>query len=47
MFILVYLEFLVTNGVSTNMVANHVSAVKPQFIMNDLNCSMLDNLKVR
>ena len=45
--ILAYLEFLVKNGVSTNMVANHVSATKAQFIMYDLNYDVFDHPKVK
>ena len=45
--ILAYLEFLVKNNVSVNMVANHVSAIKAKFIMYDLQYVILDHPKVR
>ena len=45
--ILAYLEFLVKNSVSVNMVANHVSAIKAKFIMYDLQYAILDHPKVR
>ena len=41
--ILAYLEFLVKNNVSVNMVANHVSAIKAKFIMFDLDYAILDH----
>ena len=43
--ILAYLEFLVKNNVSVNMVANHVSAIKAKFIMYDLQYAILDQPK--
>ena len=43
--ILAYLEFLVKNNVSVNMVANHVSAIKAVFIMYDLQYAILDQPK--
>ena len=45
--ILAYLEYLVRNNVSVNIVANHVSAIKPKFIMYDLDYAILDHPKVR
>ena len=47
MCILVYLAILVKNGVFTNMVANHVSGIKAQFIMYDLNYCVFDHSKVK
>ena len=38
--VLSYLEFLATNGVSCNMIANHISAAKAHFVMNNLDYSV-------
>ena len=44
--IMAYLEFLVVNGVSVNMVANNISAIKANLIMYSLEHAFLDHPKV-
>ena len=45
--VIAYLEFLVKNKVSVNMIANHVSALKAQFIMYGLPFHILQHPKIR
>ena len=45
--VMAYLEFLVSNGVSANMVANNISAIKANFVMYSLDHSFLDHPRVR
>ena len=45
--VMAYLEFLVTNGVSVNMVANNVSAIRANFVIYSLDHSFLDHPKIR
>ena len=45
--IIAYLEYLVENGVSYNMVAKNISALKANFIMYDLNFHLLEHPCVR
>ena len=45
--IMAYLEYLVENGVSYNMVANNISAIKANFIIYDLNFHILEHPRVR
>ena len=37
-----YLEFLVENSVSVNMISNLVSAIRAMSIMYDLSCGNID-----
>ena len=45
--IMAYLEYLVKNEVSINMVANHVSALKAQFIIYGLPFQLLDHPEIK
>ena len=45
--ILSYLEYLVQNGVSANMLANHVSAAKANFTMYGLDYSLWEHPNIR
>ena len=45
--VMAYLEFLVINGVSVNMVANNISAIKANFVMYSLDHAFLDHPKIR
>ena len=42
-----YLEYLATNKVSSNMLANHVSAIKAYFTMLDLNYVIWEHPNIR
>ena len=45
--LMAYLEYLVKNSVSVNMIANHVSALKAQFIMYGLPFQLLEHPEIR
>ena len=45
--VIAYLEYLVENGVSYNMVANNISALKANFIIYDLKFHLLDHPRIR
>ena len=45
--IMAYLEYLVENGVSYNMICNNVSALKANFIMYDLEFHLLEHPCIR
>ena len=45
--VMAYLEFLVKNQVSVSMIANHVSALKAQFIIYGLSYHLLDHPEIR
>ena len=44
--IMAYLQYLVENGVSVNMIANNVSALKSRFIIYQLNHSVFENPQI-
>ena len=55
MHVLSYLEYLITQKVTANMLANHVSACRAKFIMNGLQfhlwyhpnvCYLLSSVKI-
>ena len=41
-----YLQFLIENNVSVHMVANHISALKANFVMYGLDYTVLNNPRV-
>ena len=45
--ILSYLEYLITQGVSVNMLANNISACRAKFVMNGLHFALWDHPNVR
>ena len=45
--IMAYLEYIVENGVSYNMICNNVSALKANFIMYDLEFHLLEHPRIR
>ena len=45
--LIAYLEYLVENGVSYNMVSNNMSALKANFIMYDLKFQLLEHPRIR
>ena len=45
--VLSYLEFLVKNHVSVNMVCNHVSAIKAMAVLFNINHKALDHPRIR
>ena len=45
--IIAYLEYLVENGVSYNMISNNISALKANFIMYDLRFHLLEHPRIR
>ena len=45
--LIAYLEYLVENGVSYNMVSNNISALKANFIMYDLPFQLLEHPRIR
>ena len=45
--VIAYLEFLVENKVSVNMIANHVSALQAQFIIYGLPFHILEHPKIK
>ena len=45
--VLAYLEYLSENGVSCNMLANNISALKANFIMYSLQYDLMDQSQVR
>ena len=47
MHVLSYLEYLITQKVSANMLANHVSACRAKFVMNGLQFDLWDHPNVR
>ena len=47
MHVLSYIEYLITQKVTANMLANHVSACRAKFIMNDLQFDLWDHPNVR
>ena len=47
MHVLSYLEYLITQKVTANMLANHVSACRAKFIMNGLQFELWDHPNVR
>ena len=44
--VMAYLQYLVENGVSVNMVANNISALKASFIIYQLNHSVFENPQI-
>ena len=44
--VVAFLEFLVWNGVSVNMVANNVSAIKANLVMYGLEHTFIDYRKI-
>ena len=44
--IMAYLQFLIENNVSVHMVANHISALKANFVMYGLDYTVLNNPRV-
>ena len=42
-----YLEYLVRNNVPSNMLANHVSAVRAHFVSRGLNFSVWDHPNIK
>ena len=45
--IMAYLEFIVENGVSANILANNLSALKAHFVMLGLKFSLFDHPRVK
>ena len=45
--VLAYLEYLLENGVSCNMLSNNISALKANFIMYSLHYELMDQPQVR
>ena len=45
--VIAYLEYLVENGVSYNMVSNNISALKANFIIYDLKFHLLEHPRIR
>ena len=45
--ILSYLEYLITQGVCVNMLANNISACRAKFVMNGLHFALWDHPNVR
>ena len=45
--LIAYLEYLVENGVSCNMVSNNISALKASFIMYNLKFHLLEHPHIR